>query len=403
MFRRAADAVVPPARLGSGHRREEDAVHTDVLVVGAGAIGASCAFHLAQAGLSVVVAEALDGPAEGSTGRSFASIRAQWADPLNVELSWTSIRRYRSFADDHGIDVGYRPTGYLFLVPDADWDAHLAAVELQRAHGVPVEVLDLAAAARITPFDPAGIAGTTWGPADGVVDPHLVTTAFLSLARHHGTRVLFRSPVHAIAPDGNGWTVEVGEHRVSCDWLVNAAGGWAGEVAALAGLHVPVVHSRRNIYAGAPGALRDPVPMTIDLGTGVFVRSEGARLLFGRARPDQTDGFDVSVDWPWMESVLATAVPRFPWLGDLPLDRSGCWAGTYENTPDHHGILGADPAAPTWLNACGFSGHGLMQAPEIGRLVAEQVLTGAISSVDATPLRLERFADVPRDRVRLVL
>ena len=96
---------------------------------------------------------------------------------------------------------------------------------------------------------------------------------------------------------------------------MNAAGGWAGEVAALAGLTVPVVHSRRNIYATAPGALPDPVPMTIDLGTGMYVRSEGPRLLFGAARPDQPDGYDVSVDWPWMESVLALGADPVPVAG----------------------------------------------------------------------------------------
>jgi sarcosine oxidase subunit beta len=143
--------------------------------------------------------------------------------------------------------------------------------------------------------------------------------------------------------------------------------------------------------------------MTIDLGTGVFVRSEGSRLLFGLARPDQEDGYDTRVDWPWMESVLATAVDRFPWLADLPLDRAGCWAGTYEVTPDHDGILGSDPTAPSWVNACGFSGHGLMQAPEIGRLVAEQIVTGTITGVDVTALRLERFADAVDRRVGMVL
>ena len=119
---------------------------TDVIVVGAGAVGASCAYHLARAGFSVLVAEAFGGPAEGSTGRSFASIRSQWADSLNIEMSWRSVRAYRSFPDDHGIDVGYRPTGYLLLVPDGRWQAQLEAVDLQRAHGVPVDVLDVAEA-----------------------------------------------------------------------------------------------------------------------------------------------------------------------------------------------------------------------------------------------------------------
>jgi sarcosine oxidase subunit beta len=168
--------------------------------------------------------------------------------------------------------------------------------------------------------------------------------------------------------------------------VVNAAGGWAGAVAALAGLDVPVVHSRRNVYASAAGALARAVPMTIDVGTGVFLRGERGRLLFGAARPDQADGYDVSVDWPWMETVLGTAVARFPWMADLPLDRAGCWAGTYELTPDHSGILGPHPQAPTWVDACGFSGHGLMQSPELGRLAAEAVLTGAITSIDASAL-----------------
>ena len=375
----------------------------DAIVVGAGVVGASCAYHLARSGARVLVVEAFGGPAEGSTGRSFASIRSQWADPLNVQLSWRSIRAFRSFPADHGIEVGYRPTGYLLLVPDAQWEAQLAAVGLQRAHGVPVDVLDVTAASRITPFTPDGIAGATWGPADGVVDPHLATGAYLTLARAAGAQVLFRHPVSAVAADGGSWSVTAGGRSCRAQYVVNAAGGWAGEVAALAGLAVPVTHSRRNIYATAPGALPDTVPMTIDLGSGMYVRSEGPRLLFGAARPDQPDGYDVSVDWPWMESVLALGTRRFGWLADLPLDRSGCWAGTYENSPDRHGILGADPAAPTWINACGFSGHGLMQAPEIGRLVAEQIETGAITSVDASALRPGRFAGSTRaDQLGLV-
>lgn len=367
-------------------------VTTDVLVIGAGAIGASCAHHLARAGHDVIVTDALGGPAEGSTGRSFASVRAQWADPLNIELSWRSIRAYRDFPEEHGTDVGYRPSGYLFLVPEQDWSAQLAAVALQRSLGVPVIALDVAAAQRTTPFSAEGIAGATWGAADGVVDPHLVTSAYLGLARGRGARTLFRHPVTAVRarPDGR-WLVTAGDRRIVAEHVVNAAGGWSGEVAALAGLHVPVVHSRRNVYSTAPGALDRPVPMTIDLATGIYVRSEGSRLLFAGARPDQPDGYDVSVDWHWMEALLERAVDRFPWLADLPLDRSGCWAGTYEMSPDRHGILGPHPDAPGWIDACGFSGHGLMQAPEVGRLVAEFVGRGDVADLDLAPLRHDRF------------
>lgn len=383
----------------------EDDIGTDLLVVGAGAIGASTAYHAAATGASVTVVDAFQGPAEGSTGRSFASVRAQWADDLNIELSWRSIQTYRDFPSEHGIDVGYRATGYLFLVPEQAWPAHLDGVELQRRHEVPVEVLTGAQATSITPFDPAGIGGATWGPADGVVDPHLATAAFLSLARARGCQVLFRSPVTAVEPDRRtgGWWVTAGERTIRARSLVNAAGGWSGQVAALAGLSVPVVHSRRNVYSTADGALDRSLPMTIDVASGVFMRSEGRRLLFGAARPDESDGYRTDVDWEWMEPLLAVATPRFPWLAELPLDRSGCWAGTYEMTPDHSGILGPDPSAPTWVNACGFSGHGLMQAPELGRLAAEAAVEGDVTSTDVTPLRLERFATGrPRDQLRLV-
>ncbi|MFE5708749.1 NAD(P)/FAD-dependent oxidoreductase [Rhodococcus koreensis] len=363
----------------------------DVVVVGAGIIGASCAHHLAQQGHKVAVLEAKAGAAEGSTGLSFASVRAQWADGLNTELSWRSIRFYRDFRYRHGIDIGYQPNGYLFLVPEANWERQLHAVELQRAHGVPVEVLDVDRAQKITPFDPAGIGGATWGTADGQIDPHSATNAFLALARGKGADVFFKAPVDAIDKAGELWTVSAGDRAVTARHVINAAGGWAGEVAGLAGLDVPVVHSRRNVYATAEGALDSYVPMTVDLATGVYMRSEGRRLLFAGAKPTEVDGYNTAIDWPWMEELLALAADRFPWLVELPLDRRACWAGTYENTPDHDGIVGADPREPQWINACGFSGHGLIQAPEIGRLVTEQVTTGAITSIDLSELSLARF------------
>lgn len=376
--------------------------HCDVVVIGAGIIGASTAYHLAKRGLNVTVVESFAGPAQGSTGLSFSSIRGQWADDMNIELSWRSLLAFRSFPDEHGIDVGYRPSGYLFLVPRERWDTHLAGVELQRRQGVPVDILDVDAAQQITPFNPDGIAGATWGPADGVVDGHSVASAYLGLARELGSTVLYGHPVTAIEQHDTTqrWTITTPHCTIDAQHIVNAAGGWSADVAALAGLRVPVVHSKRNIFATAPGATSHELPMTIDVATGAYLRSEGPRLLLGGARPDQPDGYDLTVDWDWMETVFQLALPRFPWLEDVPIDRTACWAGTYENTPDHQGILGPDPTATTWINACGFSGHGLMQGPEIGRLVAEHVVDGAITSIDISALCLERFA-VPNQSTNL--
>lgn len=364
----------------------------DVIVIGAGIVGASCAHHLAARGLKVIVLEQNSGWAEGSTGLSFASIRAQWADSFNIDMSLRSMRAYRDFEEAHGIDIGYRPTGYLILYPEHAWAAQLDAVALQRAHGVQVEVLDHARASAITPYNPEGVAGATWGPADGQIDPHIATGAYLHLAKQREAKTFFNRTVDRVeAREDGSWEVHAGESTFTAQHVVNAAGGWAGEVAQLAGLDVPVVHSKKNVYATAEGSLDRFVPMTIDAATGFYMRSEGTRLLFAGANPGQEDGYDTRVDWPWMESLLEIGVERFPWIDELPLDRSSCWAGTYENTPDHDGILGSTPEAPTWVNACGFSGHGLMQAPEVGRLVGEQIADGAITSLDVSRLSLERF------------
>src|SRR4051812_40850685 len=203
---------VPPFLHSPAARRssmsEPTHVDVDVVVIGAGIIGASCAYHLSSAGQDVAVLEARGGYAEGSSGRSFASVRSQWADDLSIDLSWNSIRTYQRFEAEHGIDVGYRPTGYLLLWGEEVWTRQLEAVKLQRQHGVPVEVLDPVEAQRFIPFAPDGIAGATYGPEDGRIDPHIATGAFLDLARARGATVHLRSPVTAIErhPDGT-WVV----------------------------------------------------------------------------------------------------------------------------------------------------------------------------------------------------
>ncbi len=366
--------------------------NVDVIVVGAGIIGASCVFHLSRRGLRVAVLEAQAGPAMGSTGRSFASVRAQWADKVNARISWDSIQAYRDPSAFGGGDVGYRATGYLFLVPESSWEAHLAAVAMQRSLGIPVDGLSVEEAQELTAFDPHGIAGCTWGTADGVVDPHLVTMRYLQLAAQLGVSVQRRKPVTAVRRVPAGWLVEAAGQAWTGSYVVNAAGGWAGEVAALAGVDVPVEHVRRTVFASAcrPAAAR--LPMTIDVATGVFLRSDGDRLLFGKANDAEPAGYRTDVDWSWLEPTLALACRRFPWLADVPIDTGACWAGTYEMTEDHRPFIGEMPGAPGWVNACGFSGHGVMQAPAVGRLVAEEIADGRAHSIDIDSLRIERLA-----------
>jgi sarcosine oxidase subunit beta len=376
---------------------------TDVVVIGAGIVGAACAYHLTAAGLDVTVFERAETPASGSTGVSVAGVRVQFSDEVNVRLSWTSIQEYRGFAERYGTDAGYRPIGYLFLVPEAAWPEHLDAVEVQRRVGAPVEVLDLPEAQRTVPFITDGLAGATFGPADGIVDPYTVTRTFLDLARRGGATLRLGCPMLRAERRGGVWRLSVPGGTVEADHVVNAAGPWAGRVAASAGLSVDVQPVRRMVFATAP--LRPPrvCPLTVDVASGFYLRSEADRILFGRSRPDEPPGFTRGIDWDWFEQVLRVGVGRFPPLGDMGLDMGASWWGYYEVTPDHNPVLGHMPDAPGWVNACGFSGHGVQQAPAVGRVIAEEIVQGRASTIDIDDLRIERFTERARRAERHII
>lgn len=365
----------------------------DVVVIGAGIIGASCAFHLAREGLAVAVLEAQDAPATGSTGRSAAGVRVQFSSEVNVRLSWESIKEYRRFEELYGESADYRALGYLFLVPPESWGRHLKSLALQRDLGVPVEVLSLPEAQRKVPFAASGIAGTTFGPADGVIDPHRVTHTFLRLARGHGAKVYLSEPVHAGRRHDDYWHLETRDGSIAAPVVVNAAGAWAGAVAKAAALAVPVEPVRRYVFATAPLRRPHAFPLTVDVATGFYLRSEGERVLFGRSNPGERPGFFEGIDWSWLEPTLEAGLRRFPWLEESALDRQASWWGYYETTPDHNAILGRLPGADGWVNACGFSGHGVQQAPAVGRVICEEVCRGRAESIDIDALRLERFGD----------
>ncbi len=360
----------------------------DVAVIGAGIIGCASAWRLAQRGLRVAVLERESAPATGSTGRSAAGVRLQFSDATNILLSAHSLREYREMPE-----AAFRPIGYLFMVPEEHWPAHRAAVALQRELGAPVQVLSPEQATHVVPADIRGLGGATWCAQDGIVDPHGICLAYAARARACGAIVMLRAGVEAIDERPDGWVIHAGRERLRAATIVNAAGAWAGRVGAMAGLDVPVNAARRVVFASAPlpEALTraHPYPLTVDVGTGFYFRSEGERLIFGQSNPDD-EGFSEGIDWPWLDTVVASALDRFPWFEQVSLDRKACWWGYYEITPDHQPVVGIDPTRPRWINACGFSGHGVQQAAAIGQIVA-QLATGSDPMIDVRSLAIDRF------------
>ncbi|MDZ7704831.1 MAG: FAD-binding oxidoreductase [Trueperaceae bacterium] len=370
----------------------------DVVVVGAGIVGASCAYHLAQLGARVRVVDRASQPATGATAKSAAGVRHQFSHPTNVEMSLHSIQIFKDFKLLYGVDSGYRPVGYLFMPPPEQWAEWKAQVAMQRDLGAVVKTLSPKDLEKRYPgVNTEGIAGGVFGPEDGVVDPHAITMGYLQQAKQLGAEVLLEHEVLSLTRKDERWHVETSQGTLETDFVVNAAGAFAGEVAARASLEVPVKPYRRNVYVTAP--LPDyphPTPLMIDVATGVWVRSEGQRFILGRSNPDEPAGDVQTVDWVWLEPLLTLATTRFPFLEQTALDRKACWAGLYAITPDHTPILGEMPGAPGFVNACGFSGHGVQHSPAAGMLVAEEILEGEMSSFDTDLFRIERFADTDR-------
>ncbi|HEX5503657.1 MAG TPA: FAD-binding oxidoreductase [Thermomicrobiales bacterium] len=369
-----------------------------VVIIGAGIVGASIAYHLAARGCTdVVVLEREAAEVTGSSARSLAGVRHQFSDPLNIRLSLYSAARIRHFAEELGADSGFRQVGYLLLVDDpATWAHFQRDVALQHSLGARVEVLAPAEAARFVPgTHTADLVGATFGPDDGYCDPHAIATGYLARARERGVRLLRARPATGLTlAGGRVVAVETPAGPLGCEVVVNAAGCWAGEVGALAGLAIPVRPYRRCVYMTAPlAAIPGEVPLSIDVGSGFYLRKAGPGVVFGLSNPDEPPGVNLEVDWAWLETVWRAGCRRFPVLEDAALVEARCWAGLYEITPDDMPVLGRHPDLPNYVDASGFSGHGVMHSPATGLLIAEEILDGRAHTIGIDGLRITRFRD----------
>jgi len=188
--------------------------------------------------------------------------------------------------------------------------------------------------------------------------------------------------------------VETRRGRVPTRAVVNAAGPWAAQVARMAGVQLPVEPLRRMLVPTEPfPEISHQAPMTVDMATGFHFRPEGLGLLLAWSDPEEKPGFKTSFDSAFVEKILMRAVQRVPCLENLQVNPARGWAGLYEMTPDHHSILGPVPQAPGLFLANGFSGHGVMHSPATGKIVADLILTGTTSLVDARALSVERFTE----------
>lgn len=371
----------------------------DVAIVGGAAIGAAIAFFLARESggkLRIALIERDPTFARAATTLSAAAIRQQFSCRENVRLSRFGWEFLKAMPARFGIDPTLREGGYLILASAAGLPGLRATYDAARAEGAEVAWLDADALSRRFPWLSAdGVSAGTLGLSrEGWFDSAALLKALRDGARGAGVTFI-AGEAAAIGRDGSRVThVDLADgRRIACGLLVNAAGPNAGRVAAFASRPLPVEPRKRTVFVvDAPSAPRD-LPLVADI-SGVWVRPEGTRFLAGWSPPESRDGpadpddFDPDHDlfeaevWP----ALAARIPAFEMARALH-----AWAGHYDfNTLDQNAIVGRDPEIPNFVYANGFSGHGLQQAPGIGRAVAELLVHGAYRSIDLWALAYER-------------
>jgi sarcosine oxidase, subunit beta len=370
----------------------------DVVIIGGGIVGSSVAYNLAESGCAnVLIIEREEKQGLGSTGKSMGGVRAQFATPVNIQMSLYSIDLFSRFEEITGQTADYRAHGYLFC---ATTEAHLKYLgenqEKQRAAGVKnAEMVSREDIVKMVPQMIADdIIGAAYCPSDGFVDPHGVMTGFAKRARELGARTWLNTAVTGINVENGVVTgVRTTNGDVSTRNVINAAGPWAAEIARMAGVELPVTPLRRQIVKTQRcDFLPAKFPMVIDMSTGFHFRREGEAILMAWPDDEETYGFKTAFTHDFMEKVLTRAVDRVPEFADLAVNPKQCWAGMYEVSPDHHAIIGPAPGVKGLFFANGFSGHGVMHSPASGRITADLVL-GRRSFVDASPLGVERFAE----------
>ncbi len=387
----------------------------DVVIVGGAIVGSAVAYFLAQAADfkgSVLVVERDLSFRDCATARSLASIRHQFSTPENVQLSMFGTTFLRQAAhllavDGVGPDVAFKEAGYLFLAT-AQGQAVLASNHaVQLAQGAQMQLLNPSELGLRFPWlnhhdlaaGSLGLAGEGW------LDAHALMNGLRRKAVALGAQVCRAEVVDVVVRSGRVQAVVLSDGRqLNCGWLVNAAGTGATALAAKAGLALPVQARKRCVFHFTSPAQLPRCPLVID-PTGLYFRPEGDGFLCGVAPAEYEDpeSHDFEVPLGWFEErlwpALAHRVPGFEAARLL-----SAWAGHYDvNLLDHNVILGPHPALPNLLFANGFSGHGVQQAPAVGRALTEWVTWGRYRTLDLTALGWQRvLANQPLRELNVV-
>jgi len=351
----------------------------DVVIVGGGVMGTSAAFHLAEAGVSVLLCEKSE-LASGSTSKAAGGVRANFSDEFNVALGARSLDLFADFSRRPGYEIDLHRSGYLFaLTKQADVELFEKSTKIHHQFNVESRMLTPSEAGKISPLlNTKDLIAASFTPHDGHCTPESVVLGYAGGAKKLGATVLTNTEVSAIKINSGEITSVVtsaGEVRTKA--VMNCAGAWSPQIGSMVGLELPVTPYKRELvitealsesFADLPANM----PMTIDYSTSLYWHREGKGLLMGFSDKSIEAGFDLKRDPQFLEKLGAIAMLRAPRLMDIGIGKG--WAGLYEVTPDHNAILGEFKKVSRFFYATGFSGHGFLQGPAIGEILRDLYL-----------------------------
>ncbi|MHA6686008.1 NAD(P)/FAD-dependent oxidoreductase [Mesorhizobium sp. A556] len=376
--------------------------HYDIVIIGGAIVGSSLAYYLRKEGFAGTIALVERDPqfTHSATTLSMASIRQQFSIPENIRLSQFTLGLFRGLKDEFGpeADIGFREGGYLILASDDGLPILKANHAVQLAEGTDIVLEDAAMLASRFPWlSTEDISAGAYGRSgEGWFDAHAMLGVFRKALRQKNVDFVAAS-VTGISRDGDrvtGVTLDNGE-RLDAGIVVNAAGPNAGKVAGMAGLALPVEPRKRTVFVFEAREKYADMPLLVD-PSGVYVRPEGSVYLTGGAEHGENeaaaDPVDFEPEWGLFEEtiwpVLATRIPAFE-----AIKMTRAWAGHYDyNALDQNAVIGPHPEVENFIFANGFSGHGLQQAPAVGKALAEFIVHGGYRTVDCSAFGYARIA-----------
>jgi len=367
--------------------------HYDVIVIGAGSIGAPAAFYLAQAGFKTLVLDSAPSVGQTSNKRAIGGIRATHSDPAKIRLSLRSIEIFSTWKERFGDDIEWSEGGYVFVARSEREEKTLKTLlTTQKSFGLNIDWLDKKQLLQVVPdLNPREIIGGTFSPQDGNASPLLAVHAFYTHAMEYGAEFHFHEKVQEIiVHSGKVVGVRTDQREYATDRVVNAAGAYATEIARMAGLDVPVKpDSHEAAITEAVAPFLKPMIVDIQPGPGssnyYFYQHLTGQIIFCITPSPNIWGFNTEETSSFLPMVSKRMVDLMPRLKNIRVRRT--WRGLYPMTPDGAPIIGPARELDGYLYAVGMCGQGFMLGPGVGELIA-RLAAGNLLDTDTEILEI---------------